>query len=199
MPRTPEQYEQMRQEKRRKIMDVALELFASEGYHATSVAKIAEKADISKGLLYNYFESKDDLLKEIAQVGFQEIYENMDINHDGVLSEEEFVYFIDRLIESINNNREFWLFYSYTLMQPHVVEFVENQLRESSQPVIQILLNYLKEEGFDDPIGELFFLSSILKGATLYLLFSPNDFDITPVRNRIIKLYAKNVAVHHKV
>ncbi|GET27932.1 TetR/AcrR family transcriptional regulator [Prolixibacter sp. SD074] len=70
VPPTPEQYEQMRQEKRRKIIDGALELFASEGYHATSVAKIAEKAYISKGLLYNYFESKDDVLKEIAQVGF---------------------------------------------------------------------------------------------------------------------------------
>jgi len=198
MPRTPEQYEQMRQEKRRKIMDVALELFASEGYHATSVAKIAEKADISKGLLYNYFESKDDLLKEIAQVGFQEIYENLDINHDGVLTEDEFVYFIDRLIESINNNREFWLFYIHILMQPHVVEFVENQLKESSRPVVQILLSYLEEEGYEEPIEELFFLSSTLKGATLQLLFSPIDFDITPVRNRIVKLYAKNAAVHHK-
>jgi hypothetical protein len=84
-------------------------------------------------------------------------------------------------------------------MQPHVVEFVETQLRESSKPVVQILLNYLEEEGFKEPVDELFFLSSTLKGATLQLLFSPIDFDITPVRNRIIKLYAKNAAVHHKV
>jgi AcrR family transcriptional regulator len=199
MPRTPEQYEQMRQEKRRKIMDVALELFASEGYHATSVAKIAEKADISKGLLYNYFESKDDLLKEIAQVGFQDVYENLDINHDGVLTEEEFVYFIDRLIEIINKNKKFWLFYTHTLMQPNVVDFIGTQLRENFVPVVQILMNYLREEGFEDPAGELFFLSSTLKGATLQLLFSPLDFDISPVRDRIVKLYAKNTTVHHKI
>lgn len=199
MPRTPEQYEQMRQEKRRKIMDVALELFASEGYYATSVAKIAEKADISKGLLYNYFASKDDLLKEIAQVGFREIYGNLDINHDGVLTEGEFVCFIGRLIDIVNENKEFWLFYIHILMQPHVVEFVEKQLSESSKPVVQILLNYLEQEGFDDPVGELFFLSSTLKGAMLQYLFSPINFDMAPVRDRIIKLYAKNAAAHHKI
>ena len=60
MPRTPEQFEKIREEKRNHIMEVALECFANEGYHSTSISKIAKSAGISKGLIYNYFELNED-------------------------------------------------------------------------------------------------------------------------------------------
>lgn len=49
----------------RKILDAALELFGTVGYESTSISKIAAKAGVSKGLIYNYFESKDDLLRKL--------------------------------------------------------------------------------------------------------------------------------------
>jgi AcrR family transcriptional regulator len=55
----------MRTESRKKILEAALELFAYEGYHSTSMHKVAKHAGVSKGLLYNYFEGKEDLLKRI--------------------------------------------------------------------------------------------------------------------------------------
>lgn len=44
-----------------QILDVAAEEFAAQGYAATNLAVIAEKAGISKPLIYNYFTSKDGL------------------------------------------------------------------------------------------------------------------------------------------
>ena len=64
-PRTPKQFEEIREEKKTLIMDVALEHFANEGYHNTTINHIAKHAGISKGLMYNYFESKEELLAEI--------------------------------------------------------------------------------------------------------------------------------------
>ena len=43
-------------------MDVALQHFANKGFHATTIYHIAEHAGISKGLMYNYFNSKEELL-----------------------------------------------------------------------------------------------------------------------------------------
>ena len=63
-PRTSKQVSKIRQEKKELIMEVSLELFAENGFHATSISKIAKKAGISKGLAYNYFESKKDILDE---------------------------------------------------------------------------------------------------------------------------------------
>jgi len=52
-PRTEQQYEEIRKSKKKLILDTALELFATEGYYPTSISKIAERARISKGLIYN--------------------------------------------------------------------------------------------------------------------------------------------------
>ena len=130
MPRTPEQYQAIRKEKKRIIMEAALELFANDGYHATSISNIARKANISKGLLYNYFKSKEHLLEEIAKKGFEEVYMNLDSTRDGILTEAEFVSFIDKLIEGVILNRQFWKLYYSLMLQPGVMELLMKYFKE---------------------------------------------------------------------
>jgi TetR/AcrR family transcriptional regulator, mexJK operon transcriptional repressor len=47
--------------RRRAILDVASEVFLAQGYAATSMSEIAAKLGGSKGTLYNYFRSKEEL------------------------------------------------------------------------------------------------------------------------------------------
>src|SRR6201996_3357841 len=47
--------------KRRAILDVASEVFLAQGYAATSMSEIAARVGGSKGTLYNYFRSKEEL------------------------------------------------------------------------------------------------------------------------------------------
>ncbi|MBN2081909.1 TetR/AcrR family transcriptional regulator [bacterium] len=47
---------------RQRIIDSAWRLFWARGYHATSVADIAQDAGVPKGSVYNYFDSKEALL-----------------------------------------------------------------------------------------------------------------------------------------
>ncbi|MGN0753730.1 MAG: TetR/AcrR family transcriptional regulator [Aristaeellaceae bacterium] len=46
---------------RRRIMDSALQEFSRQGYGASSVNAICEGGNISKGIIYHYFDTKDDL------------------------------------------------------------------------------------------------------------------------------------------
>lgn len=48
--------------KRQTLIDVATRLFAERGFGETSMSQIARAASVSKGTMYHYFESKDDLL-----------------------------------------------------------------------------------------------------------------------------------------
>ena len=48
--------------KKQLIMDKALELFAEQGFEATSVQQITEHCGISKGAFYLSFKSKDELI-----------------------------------------------------------------------------------------------------------------------------------------
>lgn len=83
MPRTKKQFEKIRNEKIELIKNSALKLFAENGYHSTSISKIAKSAKISKGLIYNYFESKESLLHDIMFSGLKDFTDSLiveDIN-----------------------------------------------------------------------------------------------------------------------
>src|SRR5580658_8958392 len=53
------------QETRERILDVALELFTSQGFDKTALRDIADRLGITKAALYYYFERKDDILLEL--------------------------------------------------------------------------------------------------------------------------------------
>jgi len=54
--------------RRRQIIEAAARLFAEKGFHRTTTHDIADAADVSEGTLYNYFDSKDDLLLAIMEM-----------------------------------------------------------------------------------------------------------------------------------
>lgn len=49
--------------RRQELLDAAKRLFAERGYHATTMADVARRAGLSYGVVYWYFDSKDDLFK----------------------------------------------------------------------------------------------------------------------------------------
>ena len=121
-PRTPEKFQEMREEKKALIMDVALYHFANEGYFNTTIRHIARHAGMSKGLMYNYFESKEALLTAIIHRSVNEIFHSFDINRDGWLSEDEFEYFIRKINEILKEKRSFWRLLMQLTMQNDVRE-----------------------------------------------------------------------------
>ncbi len=60
-------------EKKRNIIQAASELFASDGYTATSTNKIAKKAGVSEGLVFRHFATKEGLLEVILKEGEQRV------------------------------------------------------------------------------------------------------------------------------
>ncbi|HMZ07349.1 MAG TPA: TetR/AcrR family transcriptional regulator [Anaerolineales bacterium] len=50
---------------RQQIEDAAIELFMEQGYHATSMRQIAERAELALGGIYNHFKSKDEIFEAI--------------------------------------------------------------------------------------------------------------------------------------
>lgn len=95
-------------EKQTNIIQAALELFAKEGYHATSTNKVAKKAGVSEGLVFRHFENKAGLLEAILKEGekrFKALYADIVFEQDPKLV-------IQRVIDlpfSINDEeKEFW-------------------------------------------------------------------------------------------
>ncbi|SPF00843.1 HTH-type transcriptional repressor KstR2 [Streptomyces sp. MA5143a] len=64
--------------RRRELLDRAAEVFAEQGYNATTVRRIADDAGMLAGSLYYYFDSKDAMLEEILRTFLDELWEQYD-------------------------------------------------------------------------------------------------------------------------
>lgn len=67
--------EEKNQQTRRRIMDSALAEFSSQGYGASSINTICAAQDISKGIVYHYFETKDALFLACVAECFRRLTE----------------------------------------------------------------------------------------------------------------------------
>jgi len=56
-------------EKKEKILQSALELFARDGFKITSTSKIAANAGVSEGLIFRHFKNKEGLLEAVLKEG----------------------------------------------------------------------------------------------------------------------------------
>jgi TetR/AcrR family fatty acid metabolism transcriptional regulator len=52
-------------DKRRAILDAAIRVFARQGFHNARVSDVAAEAGVAYGLVYHYFDSKDQMLNEL--------------------------------------------------------------------------------------------------------------------------------------
>lgn len=62
-------FDKIRADKRRRLLQQAARLFAARGFAGTDIAELAARAGVSKGSIYTYFESKDDLYLYVCRDG----------------------------------------------------------------------------------------------------------------------------------
>jgi TetR/AcrR family transcriptional regulator, fatty acid metabolism regulator protein len=60
-------------DRRRQLLEAAVKVFAQKGFHAARVGDIAEEAGVAYGLVYHYFESKEELLETIFRSTWAEM------------------------------------------------------------------------------------------------------------------------------
>lgn len=172
-------------------METALELFASQGYHQTSISMIARKAGMSKGLMYNYFNSKEDLIRQIIQKGMDEIFRYFDPDHDGVLTKEEIRYFIDEMFGIMQRDSHFWKLYFMVMLQPPVFKLMEDELRKPYDLILDLLEAHFSKTGTADPEAEARILGAILDGIAFQFILDPGHFPTEKIKNKLYEMYCQ--------
>jgi len=61
------------EDKRRLLLAAAVRVFARKGYHAARVGDIAEEAGVAYGLLYHYFSSKEEVLRNVFRETWRQL------------------------------------------------------------------------------------------------------------------------------
>lgn len=76
-------------DRRCELLDTAAEVFAEQGYNATTVRKIADHAGMLAGSLYYHFDSKESMLEEILRSFLDELWSGYDAVLEAALGPRE--------------------------------------------------------------------------------------------------------------
>lgn len=76
--------------------------FATNGYAAARTESIATRANVAKGLIFHYFDSKDGLYEAVLVRAFQQLSDKLDLPHDKNLSATDaLITFVEKLLAAM--------------------------------------------------------------------------------------------------
>jgi AcrR family transcriptional regulator len=154
--------------KREQILEAAASVFAEQGFRRATTKDIAEAADIAEGTIYNYFQSKDDLL-----MGILDQLANLEerrVIMDHALQEDFQTFFTRHLTDRLNLSQE-----NYTLLIAVLPElFNSTELREKyretlyepAMKMLELHLQARRDAGQIPPI-DVSIVSRLLSAITL--------------------------------
>ncbi len=183
-PKSKEQFEIIRQDRRIAILEAALRLFGREGYHGSSMASLAKEAGISKGLIYNYFSNKEEVLVEMVSMGLRKMVEYYNIE-DKDITDEIMSQVIEKNFEMIEINPEFWSIYFAVILQPGIRDKAIRLAMEQVNKYNLKFAAYFQRKGFENPMQEAVFIGSIFDGVSLNFLYNSSYYDKYYAINRI--------------
>ncbi len=156
-------------EKQEKILQAALQLFAKEGYHATSTNKVAKLAGVSEGLIFRHFGNKEGLLHAILSVGENKL-KSLFVD---IVMESEPKQVIRKTIEMTSkidvSDYDFWK------LQFKLKWELEINSDKKMEPIKMAITNAFKKLNYESPKMEAQLLilfvdgmgSAVLKGSSL--------------------------------
>lgn len=187
-PRSEEQYEAIREKSRQKIIDAALQLFANNGYHSTSMSAIAKGAGISKGLIYNYFESKEELLIAIFKVGLQQADDIFEAHHETDPCERLKGMIVDSFT-MVKANQDYYRLLEFLMLQPQVIAGVTESLNQTIGEKIVVAVQLFTELGYEDPMNEAIYLDAAMHGMMLGYYVMGDAYPLDAMQDKLIAQY----------
>ncbi len=190
-PRTSKQLKEIKDGKRILIIETALKVFSENGYNGATISMIAKKANISKGLMYTYIKSKEDLLNEIMQYSLIRLSKYFGfIPEKGILTKKDFEQVLRGMINLYNTERDFWRLFIMLLLQKKITKKMEKMLQGMVNEYVSIFGKYFENKKSSNPLAEALLFGSTLDGIMLNMMTMPDAYPVEDIVKLIIKKFA---------
>lgn len=182
----PSRRERRKREVRERIMEAAMQRFIRQGFDATTVDQIAADADVAQKTFFNYFPSKLDLLREIAQAGIEELMLEIEVIRKAELGTRERIQrFFDtvtaHVAEAGPKNRELLVELVHLISSDAAVRSERaERMHAAFRGIVDDGLSLGDVTRRHDPQA----LTEMILGAYYVLIFSYANLDGFPIRER---------------
>ncbi|PSL19583.1 TetR/AcrR family transcriptional regulator [Shimia abyssi] len=175
------------QKGKKKIFDAAMELFETQGYFATTVEQITAKAGVSKGLVYNYFPSKEALLVGLIE----NTTETMNVVAETWTQQETLEAsisgFLDGYFQYLASERRFLKLQLTLLLMPELQSVVRQPQQARAQLLLSIMTDWFAEWGSAEPENQARLFLAMLDGIALHYLSVYENYPLVEVKLTLLQ------------
>ncbi len=190
-PRSKKDNEIIKQKRREQIIRHALESFAKHGYHRTSISEIAKAAGISKGLMYNYFDSKEELLIAVLEFVMPQAVDaifNSIAEKTKILSPRELMaYGIERFFEVMKEQADLWKLSMSLAMQVADMPKIHRVFVQMFDLTFRQIEQLLQAAGIPDASIKARLITAQLDGIALHYFVMGENYDLEAVKKAFIQ------------
>ena len=171
--------EEQKEQRYQLIIIKALELFVKKGYRETKVSDIAKAANMSTGLMFHYFASKEELYEKLVEMGLEGTKSPVKIKTENPV--EYFSCFLEGLFAY--TEKQPWVVWMFVLMfQARRGDGVPDHIKELAMQVNQVeesarIIEKGQAEGYfrqGDPYALSFAFWSSVQGIMEQLAVTPD-------------------------
>ncbi|MEH6405149.1 MAG: TetR/AcrR family transcriptional regulator [Sneathiella sp.] len=175
------------QKGKQKIFDAAIKLFAQQGYFATTIEEVTKEAGVSKGLVYNYFVSKEDLLSALI-VQSTERMESIALTLDPTASlDEALSVFIENLFNFLQSEKQFLKLQLTLMLMPELQEIIGNEQRHRAKMLLKITHNWFEQAAVPHPKHKARLFLALLDGVALHYLAIYDRYPLKSMKTHLMK------------
>jgi AcrR family transcriptional regulator len=186
--------ERKKEETRRKIIAVAMDLFEQGGFGSTTMDQIAEKVDIAKGTLYNYFPAKEAILSEFMTRSFRDKFAARTGRFQDLPdTRARMVYIFSTLLEGIERQKEiferYMVYRIQSMLSFHLDESADSGFSLLGLEIIRLgqVNGDLRSDLPPGILEDLFEFAFITAAKRLYL--EPQEYDLPTAIERSVELF----------
>lgn len=198
MPKTTKQFEEIKDKRRTQILNTAVKLFCEHGLADYSIDDICKKCKISHGLFYHYFDSKEDIQKEILERGKVKREETTSTLNDPKLKG---IHFLEKFTNVVLNSLRFdyaSCYFIYSSYSNFLLSIKTKKIKNENLKEWVMLKRALKEikDGqrkrevvAGDPLEILISFASIVVGLSLTKMRNNNKNDFIPSDDVVMNIF----------
>ena len=177
-------------DKREQIIGVATKLFSERGFENTPLSAVCEAANVSKGLIFHHFKSKNDLLREIFSNTTKLI---VDINQSTSFKQspkEKLKEIIESVFKQLEADKLFFQLNLNLMLQPNTRDVLNDLIKERSSIILDSTkLLFSKIDSKNAEVLSYMFIAE-LDGIALNYLCIFEDYPLRHIKKQILDKYA---------
>lgn len=178
-PRTPEQSQQIREERRTQIIEAALQLFAEKGLHDTNVSEIAARAGVSQGTVYWYFDSKAELFEAAFISQFNALVEPMYeiVGQEERPASDKLMAIAEVFIDLFDQHPDLMFVLVQAIATQEIARMLTHDFKAYYEEFKVIVAPLFEELGDPDPATTTSIYLAVLDGLMFQSLLGPEMYD----------------------